>query len=223
MRRPLPRCPVANIPQLFEPSESEGAAFATIGDVMRWAEFPSGPCHAAVCEKQSFLSVSGAKEMDHVRVLANLPADHFDDVLQDWQFDGASSPTALLSKGGLVGRTCRIAMGTEDRMSVKRRREDQFSSFSCVESVTRHALPHHRRMPVDPAKKRVRSPPFWNGLSSRTRCCEQRMLRSPLRWCLPEPTDCVACRLATGPTFHSHVQLPWLSRRKAREYACEGK
>ena len=102
---------VTNAPPLFEPTESGCAAFATIGDVIRWAGFPSGPSNAAVCKRQSFLLVFGAEGTDHVRVLANLPADPFDEILQDWKFDDASSPAALWSKGGLVGRACRHCDG----------------------------------------------------------------------------------------------------------------
>ena len=43
-------------------------------------------------------------------------------MLQDWKFDDASPPAGLLSKGGLAGQARRIAMGAEDRMSVKRLR-----------------------------------------------------------------------------------------------------
>ena len=74
---------VAISPQLFEPTESECAASATIGDVMRWAGFPSGPSNAAVCKRQSILSVFGAEETDHVRVLANLPADQLEELLRE--------------------------------------------------------------------------------------------------------------------------------------------
>ena len=85
---------VASSLQLSEPTNSECAAFATIGDVMRWARLPSGSSNAAVCKRQSFLSVFGAEETDHVRVLANLPADQFEELLKDWKFEDASPPAA---------------------------------------------------------------------------------------------------------------------------------
>ena len=152
---------VANTPQSFEPTKSECASFATTGDVMRWSGFPSGPSNAALCKRQSFLLVLGTKETDHVRVLANLAAVQFDELLQDWKVDDASPPAARLSKGGLVGRPCRVAVGTEDRMSVKRRREDQlFELQLCRErNMARASTPPPAAAAAapaaDPGDKRV--------------------------------------------------------------------
>ena len=156
---------VADAPQLFEPVESECGALATIGDVMRWAGFPSGPSNAAVCERQSFLLVFGAKETDHVRVLANLPANQFDESLQDWKFDGASP--ARGSKGELVGRACRIATGTEGECQSSAAMRTSCSSSSCVSSVIWHAPPRHRQPRLRRHLQRIlersvaRSPRLW--------------------------------------------------------------
>ena len=128
---------------------------------MRWSGFPSGPSNAALCKRQSFLLVLGTKETDHVRVLANLAAVQFDELLQDWKVDDASPPAARLSKGGLVGRPCRVAVGTEDRMSVKRRREDQlFELQLCRErNMARASTPPPAAAAAapaaDPGDKRV--------------------------------------------------------------------
>ena len=70
-------------------------------------------------------------------MLANLPTS-----LTSCCRTGSSTtqlPPPHLSKGRLVGLACRIAMGTEDRMSVSAAVRTSCSSFSCVESVTRHA------------------------------------------------------------------------------------
>ena len=50
-------------------------------------------------KRQSFFSVFGAEEADHLRVLANLPADQFEELLQDWKFEDTSPLAALLSSG----------------------------------------------------------------------------------------------------------------------------
>ena len=107
-----------------EPSEAERGNIVDIGTLCDWAGLLEDATDGE-SPKASFLKLLGAKANVYYRVLANIPVNDFDAVLAKWQINGGLPPAALLSQGGLVGRTARVLYGVELSMAKKRKLDTQ--------------------------------------------------------------------------------------------------
>ena len=76
----------------------------TLASVGEWAGIPGRDFDA-------LLGALGMEAQQHPRVLANVPAPDFEEVLNHWQPHGRPPSPALRSPAGLAGRASRVARG----------------------------------------------------------------------------------------------------------------
>ena len=71
----------------------------------------------------TLLRLVGATGQTHWRAIGAISEDDWTQLLAQWQVSGAAPTPTLRSQGGLLGRACRIAAGSQLRLADVRARE----------------------------------------------------------------------------------------------------
>jgi len=103
-----------------EPTNDELLDMVTLGKACDWAELPHreaspGSDVAPPSPRGSLLSLLGAKESMHPRVIGGIQPDEFKDYVKEWKVGGVTPSPVLRSCAGLLGTACRLACGVQKR------------------------------------------------------------------------------------------------------------
>ena len=105
-----------------EPTNDELLDMVTLRKACDWAELPHreaspGSDVAPPSPRGSLLSLLGAKESMHPRVIGGIQPDEFKDYVKEWKVGGVTPSPVLRSCAGLLGTACRLACGVQKRRS----------------------------------------------------------------------------------------------------------
>jgi len=118
-----------------EPTPEEAASFTTVDQVATWASLgvsqPATGSRLPDPVRDSLFEAFGLSGGSHVRVLALIPEEDFDDTVASWMIPSqvgdqpAAQPThAQRAQASLFGRAARIACGTQRRFEVVQQNAD---------------------------------------------------------------------------------------------------
>ena len=113
---------------LVEPTDDELKTISTVGEAADWAFLPNRESgeDALDSPRGTFLKTLGAKEAHPVRIIGNIPAEEYNELVVNWTIRGIMPSPVLRSSAGLLGTACRIAAGSQKRKEVVRAEHNLF-------------------------------------------------------------------------------------------------
>jgi hypothetical protein len=100
---------------MVEPTVAESATFTNIGEILVWSGLRGDPADVD-SESGSILNLFGAATADHHRVLGILSEADWNLVITQWRIAQQPPTPAQGAKAALLGRACRVSVGTQLRV-----------------------------------------------------------------------------------------------------------